>query len=116
MTLEQRLEKIESLLVVLVERETVKDFYEIEEFARLVGKSCFTCREWCRLGRIRARKKVSGRGAYTAWAISHEELQRYQKEGLLPNQRGSAIGRGAERVPYTASGRDAVTIPESVKL
>jgi hypothetical protein len=83
MTLEQRLEKIEALLAVLVERQMVKDFYEVEEFARLVGKSCLTCREWCRLGRIRARKKDSGRGAHTAWAISHEELQRYRREGLL---------------------------------
>jgi len=83
MTVEQRLEKIEAMLSVLVERQTVKDFYEVEEFAKLVGKSCLTCREWCRLGRIRARKKDSGRGAHTAWAISHEELQRYQREGLL---------------------------------
>jgi hypothetical protein len=83
MTVEQRLEKIEAMLSALVERQPVKDFYEVEEFAKLVGKSCLTCREWCRLGRIRARKKESGRGAHTAWAISHEELQRYQREGLL---------------------------------
>jgi hypothetical protein len=83
MTVEERLAKIEDMLAVLVQRQTVKDFYEVEEFAKLVGKSCLTCREWCRLGRIRARKKESGRGAHTAWAISHEELQRYQREGLL---------------------------------
>jgi hypothetical protein len=45
MTLEERLEKIEAMLACLVERQTVKEFYEIEEFARIVGKSCFTCRE-----------------------------------------------------------------------
>ena len=83
MTLEQRLENIEAMLAVLVGQHTAKDFYEVEEFARLVGKSPFTCRDWCRLGRIRARKKVSGRGAHTAWVISHEELQRYRQEGLL---------------------------------
>lgn len=83
MTVEERLSKIEGLLAVLVERQAVKDFYAVEEFARLVGKSSFTCREWCRQGRIRARKKDSGRGAHTAWAISHEELQRYRREGLL---------------------------------
>ncbi len=87
MTVEERLEKIESLLVALVERQTVKDFYEIEEFARLVAKSCFTCREWCRLGRIRAEKKLSGRGAYARWVVPHAELLRYQREGLLPHWR-----------------------------
>ena len=83
MHVEERLEKIEAILTAFVERRTAKDFYEVHEFARLVGRSCLTCREWCRLGRIRARKKDSGRGAHTAWAISHEELQRYQREGLL---------------------------------
>jgi hypothetical protein len=87
MTLEERLENIEAMLVVLVERQTVKAFYEVEEFAKLVGKSCFTCREWCRLGRIRAEKKLSGRGAYASWVVPHAELLRYQREGLLPLQR-----------------------------
>jgi hypothetical protein len=83
MSLEERLQKIEALLIGIVERQPVREWYSVEEFASLVGKSCFTCRQWCRLGRIRARKKDSGRGAHTAWAISHEELQRYRREGLL---------------------------------
>jgi hypothetical protein len=87
MTLEERLEKIEALLVVLVERQQAKEFYEIEEFARAVGKSCFTCREWCRLGRIHAEKKLSGRGAYARWVVPHAELLRYQQQGLLPLRR-----------------------------
>ncbi len=87
MTLEERLVNIEAMLVVLVERQTVKDFYEIEEFARIVRKAPFTTREWCRLGRIRAEKKLSGRGAYARWVVPHAELLRYQREGLLPVQR-----------------------------
>ena len=83
MTLEDRLEKIESMLVVLVERQQVREWYSVEEFARIVGRSEFTCREWCRHGRIHAEKKDSGRGAYAAWVISHTELLRYQREGLL---------------------------------
>ena len=83
MSVDEKLDRIVAMLAVLVERHTVKDFYEIEEFARLVGREPFTVREWARHGRIRARKKASGRGAHTAWAISHEELQRYQREGLL---------------------------------
>jgi hypothetical protein len=84
MTLEDRLEKIESLLVSLIEREWAREWYSIDEFARMVGRAEFTCREWCRHGRINAVKKASGRGAYASWAISYTELQRFQKEGLLP--------------------------------
>jgi hypothetical protein len=84
MTVEERLERIESMLVVLVERQTVREWYSVEEFARIVGRAEFTCREWCRLGRIHAEKRLSGRGAFPAWCISHQELLRYQREGLLP--------------------------------
>ncbi len=87
MTVEERLDELRSMVLQLIERQTVKDFYEVEEFAKLVGKSCFTCREWCRLGRIRAEKKLSGRGAYARWVVTHVELLRYQREGLLPHGR-----------------------------
>ena len=82
-TIESRLAKIEAILVSLVERQQVKDFYEIEEFASLVGKAAFTCREWARLGRIHAQKKTSGRGHYARWLVTHQGLLRYQREGLL---------------------------------
>jgi len=97
MTLEEKLDEIKNLLVVLVERQQIKDFYEVEQFARIVGKAPFTCREWCRLGRIKAGKRISGRGAYPAWVISHEELMRYQREGLLPLRRddGAVLGPGS---------------------
>ena len=36
------------------------------------------------------RKKSLGRGAYASWAISHTELLRFQKEGLLPLRRPAA--------------------------
>ena len=84
MTLEERLEKIESMLGVLVERQQVREWYSVEEFARIVRKAPFTTREWCRLGRIRAEKKLSGRGSHANWVVPHAELLRYQREGLLP--------------------------------
>jgi hypothetical protein len=87
MTLEQRLEKIEELLVVLVARQQVREWYSVEEFARIVGRAEFTVREWARLGRIHASKKDSGRGAYASWVMSHAELLRFQREGLLPIRR-----------------------------
>jgi hypothetical protein len=65
----------------------VREFYTTDEFARAVGKAEFTVREWARLGRIRASKKSSGRGKHMGWTISHIELGRYRKEGLLPERR-----------------------------
>ena len=80
----QRLDRIEAALAALLERETAKDWYTTEEFARLVGKAEFTVREWCRLGRVKAEKRASGRGKFCAWVVSHGELLRYRREGLLP--------------------------------
>ena len=82
MTIEERLAKIEAKLDELAERQQ-REWYSIEDFARVVGRSVFTCREWCRLGRITGSKKGSGRGAHAAWVISHAELRRYQRDGLL---------------------------------
>lgn len=87
MTVEDRLEKIEELLLVLVERQAVREWYTTHEFARTVGKAEFTIREYCRLGRLKAEKRISGRGAYPAWIVSHAELLRYQREGLVPFRR-----------------------------
>lgn len=82
------LERMEAKLDTLLSQKKVKDWYEVEEFATQVGKAPFTVREWCRLGRIHAEKRHSGRGAFPAWVISHSELLRYQREGLLPFRRG----------------------------
>lgn len=89
MTLElnERLERIEAMLAVLVERQQAREWHSVEQFARLVGRSEFTVREWCRRGRILAFKQNSGRGAHQAWAISHDELLRFQREGLRPESR-----------------------------
>jgi Helix-turn-helix domain len=84
-----RLDRIEGMLAVLAERQTIKDWYGTEEFARIVGKAEFTVREWCRLGRIRAEKKASGRGKHASWVIPHEELLSFQRDGLLPDRRSS---------------------------
>lgn len=84
LTIEERLERIEDMLQRLVERDTVQEWYSIDQITRILGKAEFTVREWARLGRIRAEKRKSGRGAHNIWVISHAELVRYQKEGLLP--------------------------------
>jgi Helix-turn-helix domain len=80
----ERLDRIEAALTVLVERQMVRDWYSTEEVARLLGRAEFTVREWCRLGRIHAEKKGSGRGRFQGWVVSHGEVLRIQREGLLP--------------------------------
>lgn len=89
-TLEERLDRIESLLASLIEKERVREFYSVAEFALIVGRAPFTVREWCRHGRIDANKKESGRGKHAGWAVSHSELIRFQREGLLPMRRPAA--------------------------
>jgi hypothetical protein len=82
--IEDRLGRIEAMLSTLIERETIREWYTTEQFAQQVGKAEFTVREWCRLGRVKGEKRKSGRGAFASWVISHEEVMRYQREGLLP--------------------------------
>jgi len=85
MSLDERLDRIEAMLALLVDRQHAREWYSVEQFARAVGRAEFTVREWCRQGRIHASKKESGRGSHAAWAIAHGELLRYQREGLLPS-------------------------------
>lgn len=82
-----RLARIEQALDRLVQQRTVKDWYSTAEVAALLGKAEFTVREWCRLGRVRAEKKKSGRGAAGEWIVAHAELTRIRNEGLLPEPR-----------------------------
>lgn len=80
----ERLDRIEAAVLELTRQRQIKDFYTVEEFAALVGLAPFTVSQHCRTGRIRAIKKASGRGPHKCWAIAHEELLRFQREGLLP--------------------------------
>jgi hypothetical protein len=45
MNIDERLDKIESMLAVLVERQQVREWYSTQEFAQAVGKAEFTIRE-----------------------------------------------------------------------
>jgi hypothetical protein len=38
---------------------------------------------------VHAEKRKSGRGPHPAWVISHSELLRFQREGLLPLHQGA---------------------------
>lgn len=83
-----RMERMESVLIELHElvtnRQTIKESYTTHEVAKILNKKPYTVREWCRLQRIKAEKTFCGRGSEIEWRISHEELMRYQNEGLRP--------------------------------
>ena len=79
----ERLDRIEVVMTELLRQKIVKDYYDVDEIAEILGKATFTVREWARLGRIRAQKKASGRGKFHSWVVSYDELKRIQKEGLL---------------------------------
>ncbi|MCY2987266.1 MAG: helix-turn-helix domain-containing protein [Planctomycetota bacterium] len=64
----------------------VKNYYSTDEVAELLGKAEFTVPEWARRGPIKAEKRRSGRGKYQWWVISHQGLNRIQREGLLPER------------------------------
>jgi hypothetical protein len=82
-----RLDRIEQTLGLLVQQRATKEWYSTGEVAKLLDKAEFTVREWCRLGKVKAEKKKSGRGVASEWIISHEELTRVRNEGLLPDPR-----------------------------
>jgi transposase len=87
MTVDEKLDRIVAMLAALAEREQVREWHTTAQVAQLLNKSEFTVREWCRSGRVNAAKKSSGRGAHASWAVSHQELLRVQREGLLPCRR-----------------------------
>lgn len=80
----ERLDRIEETLAVLVTRQTVQEWYDTKTAAEMLDRSPYSVREWCRLGRVHAEKRRCGRGTAKEWMISHEEIQRFKAEGLLP--------------------------------
>ena len=85
--MEQKQEILITMMAGLLNKQKVQEWYTIEEFAELVGKAKFTVREWCRNGRIHAKKAQSGRGPNKYWVISHDEWIRYQRDNLLPDKK-----------------------------
>jgi len=83
----ERLAKLESAVISTSEPRSPQAWYSPAAAAKALGLAEFTVRNYCRLGRIRGTKRLSGRGRFRAWTISHEELERVRREGLLPLQR-----------------------------
>ena len=87
-SIQQSLVKIEAEVTVLTKQRTAKDFYGTKELGGNPRKSrVYRPRMVSEWSHPSCKKKGSGRGSHQAWAVSHEELARYQREGLLPISR-----------------------------
>jgi hypothetical protein len=81
-----RLERAIERLERLDRQEPEREYYTVAEAAAILRKAPFTLRENCRLGRINAEKRASGRGVASEWMISIQEIRRIQSFGLLPSR------------------------------
>src|SRR5262245_22774281 len=54
--LRDRLERMESVLTLLVEQRTAKEWYTTAEVAKIIEKGEYTVREYCRKGQVQAEK------------------------------------------------------------
>ena len=86
MTIDERLDRIESLLLSLVEKERVRSGIRSRNSRGSsdappspAGSGAATVASW-------RRKRKAVEGAHAAWAISDAELLRFQREGLLPKR------------------------------
>lgn len=66
-----------------------KEWFTTAEVAEKLDRSEFTVREWCRNGRINAKKRATGRGKSKDWMIHRSEIERIRNEGLLAPPGGS---------------------------
>ncbi|QDV33693.1 helix-turn-helix domain-containing protein [Tautonia plasticadhaerens] len=99
MDIESKLDELILMVRMLdskLARQTIKEVYSTEEFAELAGLKPKTVRDYCAEGRLKGTKKRSGHGRSKEWAISHAELERFQRDGLLPRQ------QGVDRLPALA--------------
>ncbi len=76
--------KLEQLLEMHTGSKEQREWYTVEEAAKRMTRAPFTVREWCREGRIHARKRLERRGGAVLWNISASEIARIKDQGLLP--------------------------------
>lgn len=86
--IEGRFDRVEQVLTqlhaLMAVKKVIKDRYTVKEVSAIVGRKDYTVREWCRKQRLLAEKAMCGRGSEKSWLVSHDELTRYQNEGLRP--------------------------------
>lgn len=85
-TLMERLDALEGKMESLWSKDRLPDkpYYDTAEFGARAGLAPITVRDYCNQKRLNATKRRSGRGCYQSWVLTHEELLRYRRDGLLP--------------------------------
>ena len=82
MSIDEKLDELKSMVALLLGQLSAQGWYTTQEFGRIVGRSAYSVREYCRKGLLQARKRPSGRGA-GQWVIAADELERFRRDGLL---------------------------------
>ena len=80
---EQAIGEIKQLMLKFF-GERQQSHFSTAQFGKIVGLSDWMVRQYCNLGRICATKTHTACGRHFRWSISKIELDRFQKEGLLP--------------------------------
>lgn len=76
----KRLESIEQVLTDLLSQKAKKEMYSTCEVAKIIGRSEYTVREYCRKGQVQAEKAPNGRG----WLVPNSEVDRLRNFGPTP--------------------------------
>ena len=84
--IDQRLDRIESMLASLVERQTIRDWYPSRSSPGWWARPSSPAASGPGSAGSTGRSGNQG-GGHTAWVVSHEELLRYRKSGLLPQHK-----------------------------
>ena len=95
MSIEERLELIEAKLAVLIERQTIREWYSTEEFSLIVGRAEFTVRSGKRAAAFWQRRKIAA--AALSWRGSSSHARSFSDfsgrdcypSGEHPHERGS---------------------------